>query len=159
MWAFFTSADVAVKYPARSCPAYFRETGLGFYFDFALHLSINGYLESGCGLLESICRRWKRRPQRVEKRRKRRDTRRVERQAKTSVLIPYSAAKTEHWRNFCRKDESCDTKGAIEGARREPEGRKREWGARGNCDRKEGNWSGKRAPLVVAFSDNSRRTF
>jgi len=26
----------------------------------------------------------------------------------------------------------------------------------GNCDRKEGNWSGKRAPLIVAFSDNSR---
>lgn len=59
---FFTSADVAVKYPARSCPVYFRERRSGrFYFDFALHLSINGYLESGCGLLESICRRWKRR--------------------------------------------------------------------------------------------------
>lgn len=26
-----------------------------FYFDFALHLSINGYLESVCGLFKSIC--------------------------------------------------------------------------------------------------------
>lgn len=29
----------------------------------------------------------------------------------------------------------------------------------GDGERKEGNWSGKRAPLIVAFSDNSRRTF
>lgn len=73
-----------------------------------------------------------------------------------SVLTPYSAAKTEHGRNFCRKDESCDMEGAIEGTRGEKKkGTRRE----GNCDRKEGNWSGKRAPLVVAFSDNSRRTF
>lgn len=28
---------------------------------------------------------------------------------KTLVLIPYPAAKTERWRNFCRKDEGCDS--------------------------------------------------
>lgn len=42
-----------------------------------------------------------------------RRAKKVERQTKIFVLIPYFAAKTEYERNFCRKDESCDTESAI----------------------------------------------
>lgn len=82
-----------------------RETVWRFYFDFALHLSINRYLESDCGLLESICRRanggsvgWASKG--GEKDVARKGPRRVERQTKTLVLIPYPAAKTERGAKF-----------------------------------------------------------
>jgi hypothetical protein len=144
-----------------------RETVWRFYFDFALHLSINRYLESGCGLLESICRRanggsvgWasKGGEKDVAHAKGPRGSRGGWRLWYLS-LIPRLKLNAE--RNFCRGDESCDTSRTQRVRSQELE-RERTWeGTEEGEDgeRKEGNWSGKRASLIVAFSDNSRRTF